>query len=149
MGGAPLFQGRTDGAKRNSIDRTAKKKRGSWNMPPGAHVSRERKIGQSGKFGKNDGITISTRYDHMLGPPPLDQGPSQSGKTHWQYNFSHQESRGCSLSPCSESPRYALPPACQCGWRCQDPKHVIVFCPNRAFDPSAKRLEHGSTRKCC
>ena len=23
-------------------------------------------------------------------------------------------------------------PACQCGWRRQDPKHIIIFCPNDA-----------------
>lgn len=25
-----------------------------------------------------------------------------------------------------------ISPACQCGWRWEDPKHVVIFCPNRA-----------------
>ena len=25
-----------------------------------------------------------------------------------------------------------ISPACRCGWRKEDPKHVIIFCPDRA-----------------
>lgn len=33
----------------------------------------------------------------------------------------------------AEPPTWS-PPACQCGWRRQDPKHVIIFRPNHAFN---------------
>ena len=37
-----------------------------------------------------------------------------------------------------------LSPACQCGWRRQDPKHVIVFCPNHALTRNRLYEEAGT-----
>lgn len=50
IGGGPLFQGRTDGAKRDSRDRTAKIE-GELEQAPG-HTSHVRGKAESGKLGR-------------------------------------------------------------------------------------------------
>ena len=37
-----------------------------------------------------------------------------------------------------------LSPACGCGWRRQDPKHVIMFCPNHAATRNRPYEEAGT-----
>ena len=41
----------------------------------------------------------------------------------------------------------ALSPACQCGWRRQDPKHIIVFCPKHTIATRNKMYEEAGTRQ--
>lgn len=40
-----------------------------------------------------------------------------------------------------------LSPACQCGWRRQDPKHIIMFCPDHAATRD-RLFEEAGTRQC-
>ena len=37
-------------------------------------------------------------------------------------------------------------PACQCGWRQQDPKHIIIFCPNHAHNRRSLYEAAGTSR---
>lgn len=43
---------------------------------------------------------------------------------------SNRESRVCGILQASRVPD-VVSPACQCNWRRQDPKNIIIFCPDR------------------
>lgn len=47
------------------------------------------------------------------------------------YSALHGKNRVCSIPSCPQSP-HVISPECQCGWKRQDPKHVIIFCPHLA-----------------
>ena len=81
--------------------------------------------------------------------PPTKKTPAHEGKLGQQRNMLYQGLRKAESSLAvqlrTEKVGFAaflharrvpdvVSPACQCGWRRQDPKHIIIFCPNHALN---------------